>query len=452
VTTFVALRRKWLPAVAWLLALCVVAGPAHLGADPRRSPIERALGFLFAYQVRQPLDVTIGDARLVDVPGNWPQFFHLQDVRAFRVRDVSPFTVAFIHHALSHIVEENRQLGLGALDLWAARSMRARAVGFLKSFQSAPGAPDAGTFGFWPYDTDPTTPNFAQTLFLTAWLRGPILGGQRVPVNLRIYPRTLAIPSDADVTATIYSALLDDALYDGGPGTAVAFERFFADWRDVGVVPRRLNPPWMPPATGAFLTWLTYRARPYPVFPNDVDLVVNANVLYALGRYGRLDTPGVDEAVALIDQVIALGYHRDRLTELTDYYPDNLAFQYAVSRAFHGGRVAGLEPAVRMLADELEASVLFRADGAAYWDQGAPHLNTAFAVLTLLNAGRNQPIVDRAIEFLTSEQNALGGWDEATFFVARTDGGQVFEFVSASFTTAMVLEALVRYQMVLVTP
>ncbi len=65
-------------------------------------------------------------------------------------------------------------------------------------------------------------------------------------------------------------------------------------------------------------------------------------------------------------------------------------------------------------------------------------------MLTLLNAGRRSGIVDRAIAYLMAEQNALGGFDEATFFIGRTDGGQVFELRSASLTTAVVLEALAR--------
>ena len=284
------------------------------------------------------------------------------------------------------------------------------------------------------------------TILLTGWLQGPILGGQRVPINFSIFPDALAIPSDADVTATTYATLLDDAIFDGGRGSQVAFERFFVEWRDLGLVPRRLNPSWLPPASGAFLTWLTYRDPPFPLFPNDVDLVVNANVLYALARYHRVKVPGVAEAVGFINLVTALGLHRERLEELTVYYPDNLTFQYAVSRAFHEGPIPALEPAVRILADDLEASAVFRPDGTVYWNQGDPHLNTAFAVLTLLNAGRDTRIIDRAIDYLVSEQNVLGGFDETTFFFGRADGGQVFEFTSASLTTAMVLEALVRHK------
>ncbi len=127
--------------------------------------------------------------RFVDFPGDWPQYFTLPGPEAFRVRDVSPFTVAFIHHALTHVVEENRQaLGLTLVELEMARSMRQRAVAFMKRFESAPGAPDAATFAFWPYDADPATPDVPLTILLTARLEGPILGGQRVPINLPIYP------------------------------------------------------------------------------------------------------------------------------------------------------------------------------------------------------------------------------------------------------------------------
>jgi hypothetical protein len=439
--------RRWLPLAGVIAACLLLWPPARLGAVEIGSPIHRALAYLLWHQVAQPIDVTVGGARIRDYPGNWPQHFRLRGSDDVRVRDVSPFMVAFVHHALTHVTEERRlALGLTKLDVEIARVMRRRAVGFMRRFRSPPGAPDAGTFAFWPYDDDPATPGPFLTLFLTAWLRGPILGGARVPLNLPIFPSTLAIPSDADVTSTTYAVLLDDAVLDGGAGTGISFERFFVDWRDRGIVPRRANPSWLPPASGAFLTWLTYRNEILPLFPNDVDLVVNGNVLYALARYGRLGVRGVSEAVQLINLAASLGLHLDRADEISSYYPDNLAFQYVVSRAFREGPVLALAPAVRIMADDLEASVQLRSDGAAFWDLGDPHLNTAFAVLTLLNAGRNTPIVARAIDYLIAEQNALGGFDTAVFFFGRTDGGQLFEFTSASFTTAMALEALVRYQ------
>ncbi len=436
------------PLVARSLALALVLGSAWPGAaadEAAAAPIKRALAFLLARQVQEPLDVMVDGERVRDYPGDWPQYFSLRGRPALRVRDASPFMVAFIHHSLTHVVKENREpLGLSRRDVRAAREMRQRAVSFLSRFESPVGAPDAGTFGFWPYDQHPESPKPRVEQALVSWLRGPILGGERVPLNLVVFPSPLAIPSDADVTATTYAALLDDARLDGGPGSDVPFHQFFVDWRDRGDVPRRLNPSWLPPASGVFLTWLTYREPGAPLFPNDVDLVVNANVLFALGRSGRLDVPGVPEAVEMIRLVTALGLHRDRFEELTEYYPDNFVFHYAVSRAYHEGGVTGLVPAVEILADDLETSAIERADGTAYWDRGAPQLNTAFAILTLLNAGRESPLVVRAAAYLASEQNRAGGYDAAPFFFGRADGGQVFEFSSAAFTTGMVLEALAR--------
>lgn len=437
---------RWIPAVGVAAALLLCGEAAPLGAAQLQSPIQRALSFLFWHQVARPIDVTIGGTRIRDYPGNWAQHFHLRG-SDLRVRDVSPFMAAFVHHALTTVTEDRRAaLGLNQLDIELARLMRRRAVGFLKRFESPAGAPGAGTFAFWPYDDDPDTPGPFVALFLTAWLRGPILGGARVPLNLPIFPDALAIPSDADVTSTTYAALLDDAVLDDGPGSSTSFDRFFADWRDLGLVPRRANPSWLPPASGAFLTWLTYRSRIFPIFSNDVDLVVNGNVLYALARYGRLETRGVPEAIQLINLAAALGLHHDRADEISSYYPDNLAFQYVVSRAFREGPVPALAPAVRIMADDLEASARSRADGTAFWDFGDPHLNTALAVLTLLNAGRNTPLITRAVDYLVAGQHPSGGFDDSTFFLGRTDGGQFFEFSSPSFTTAMALEALVRYR------
>src|SRR6187399_2226442 len=92
-------------ATSILAVFVVLSVPARLGAGDRRSPIERALDFLVANQVPQSTDAIVDGVRVKDFAGDWPQYFHLQANEAFRVRDVSPFTVAFIHHALSQVVE-----------------------------------------------------------------------------------------------------------------------------------------------------------------------------------------------------------------------------------------------------------------------------------------------------------------------------------------------------------
>ncbi len=420
-----------------LACLCVV------GCEDERTPIQRGLHYLALQQVGC---IEASDDSIIDQEGNWPQFYWSPTYPEIRVREVSPFMAAFIHHALSLVVADNADaLGLRPQDAYLAHAMRRRAADFMRRFEARPEDLDAGTFGFWPYDPDPDAEEtFLETLLMHMF-EGPLLMGSRKPVDPPFYPHKLAVPSDADDTAAIYAALLDDEIIDNGPEVTAAFERLFEDWRDTGDVPRRNNWDWLPPDTGAFLTWLNYQPPGTAPIPNDVDLLVNTSVLYALGRYGRLDTPGVAEAIALINAATEEGRHRTHHDTLTLYYPDNLAFHYLVSRAYHEGGVIGLRPSVEILADDIEAGVLETEDGLAHWDLGAPHLNTAFAVLTLLNAGRDSPLIARGVDYLVAEQDPLSGrWDEDVFFIGRLDGGQQANWSSSAFTTAMAIEALCR--------
>ncbi len=405
--------------------------------------IEGAFSFLRTQQVAE----TTQERWAVDYAGDWPQYFFLKGLPSVRIRDVSPFVVSFIHHALAHLVEDNAEaLGLDLEQLATARSMRQQAIALLRQFEAVPWDPARGTFGFWPYDV--AGPSFTQPVedVLLALAKGPILNGMRTPINFDIFPNALAIPSDADVTATTFAALLDDDLLDGGYGVNSAPEKFLSDWRDTGDVPLRFRPVWLPEESGAFLTWLCYGS---PWTPNDVDLVVNANVLFALARYRLLETPGVSEAIALINQITEQGLHRTHPEEIALYYPDNYTFHYAVSRAYYEGPVPALRPAVEILADDLEQSSLEDNDGAAYWNKGAPELNTAFAVLTLMNAGRRTRLIAKGIEYLKPRQFVPPGCRaEGVFFLGRSDGGLEIDWVSQSFTAAMALEALCRFALV----
>jgi len=422
------------------------ADPTRLPVDASASPIARGLHYLCVTQVTPDEEARTG----VDFAGNWPQYFHIGKCAAIHVRDISPFVATFIHHALSLITDENlAALGLLPADTADARVMRRAAVAFMWRFEAPAEDPAAGTFGFWPYRKPiRSVQDFLLARLGRRVLGGPMLRGTLAPSNISFFPKRLAIPTDADDTATVYVALLDDALLDGGPLLDPPLGRYFTDWRDLGQVPRRLNPDWLEPASGAFLTWLAYDSVPGQPRPNDVDLLLNADVLYALARYGLLDTPGVDEAVALLHRAALAGYHTTQLEEVSDYCPDNLAYHYCVSRAYHEGPVPALRPAVEALADELVASVQTDANGAAFWDRGDPHLNTSFAALTLLNAGRTGPTVDAAIQYLLDQQDASSGnWDESTFFIGRTERGMIIPWTSTALTTAMAIEALCRHRL-----
>jgi len=418
--------------------------------------IQKALDFLWRNQERR--DRTFFDGFLLanDYEGDWPQYFDVTDLFFIPlIREVSPFTVSFIHHSLGWIVDSNQQvLGLSDQEIERAQAMRRRAADNMRRFKVPEGNPGAGSIGFWPEDTTPNLPGPLVSFILTIYIGGPRLGGNRVPLNMSlVYPSRLAIQTDADCTACVYSSLLEDARIDGGPSfDADAVIKYFTDFRDLGQAPLRTDPDWLPEASGAFLTFFGYETLgPGEFYDNDVDLIVNANVLWFMGRVNKLDTPGVAETINLMNHYFTeLGFHRDpnRYCIPGVYYPNSLVFQYFVSRAYYEGEVTALWPSVDTIVGDLVLTVTEnKNDDTAYWDLGEPHLNTAFAVLVLLNAGVEMPLIEKAVNYLVWEQDSQGGFgDDGAFFCAKMDGGQLILWYSESFTTGMVLEALARWK------
>lgn len=412
------------------------------GCPTQRSPIQRALDYLDAVQIKHDRS----DRGHVDYRGNWPQVFHFKNVSGYRIGDVSPFVVVFAHHALATITPATKDLlELSDADLQSARDMRVRAVECLDRFQSDDHAHDAGTFGFWPYDQDVGEENTPLESLLLDLLQGPILGGTRAPINLTYFPPTLAVPADADVTATVYAALLDHHEIDDGPAVTTDIGALFGPNRHIGDVPLRFDPAWLDENSGAYLTWFMDNEPDALQYGNDVDLVVNANVLFALARYGNAGTEGFSETASLINDAIENGLHRTEWDDISIYYPDSYVFHYCVSRAYAEGPVPELEASVAQLVAEIIDDALRCPDGTAHWDKGHPQLNTAFAVLSLINAGANSPLIDEGVAYLERTQNPVSGaWDEAPFFIARADSGIVIEWESAPLTTAIALEALCK--------
>jgi hypothetical protein len=441
-----------------LVAVAAVAGCFPFGgeecvepplpppAGEALSPIAWALRYLESTQLKSDQQI----AYALDWRGNWPQCVTVDDSGIF-VRDVSPFMGTFIHHALTLIAEENqRSLKLDQSDIDRARSMRRAAVEMMLRFEAEPDRADAGTFGFWPeLRADRPIGHSLLSWLLAPVASGPFLNGTRVPVNIWIFPQHLQIRSDADDTAAAYAVLLDHQALDGGAEVARDFERFFSDWRDLGQVPRRNHPDWLAPNSGAYLTWLAYGGNIEDPVANDVDVGVNANILYALGRHGKLDTPGVSEAVAVINEAVQADLHPSEPFGFTLYYPDNLAVHYCVARAYREGGVADLAPAVELLVADLIELAEFDEARRCHWDRGHPHLNTAFAVLALIAAGYRGELVDGGIAYLLAEQDAASGaWEPGVFFGASLDDGTVGLWTSTALTTAMALEALARYALV----
>lgn len=414
--------------------------PLVVAVDSQASAIGRAIEYLYRTQVAVPNEGKAGG----DWAGNWPQTVHFTALPGYRVREISPYIPTYIHHALTLIVADHAAaLDLTADDLARAQQMRRRAVRFMKRFRIKLDDPAVGAFGFWP-DRDPYR-SLSERLVggLTRHLLiGPRQYGRLAPPYLRAFPPEFQVWPDADDTAVVYVALRAHAELDAGPVVTAPIQTLFARWRDLGQAVRG-PPAWLEPGSGAFLTWMP---PPFaPAIENDVDLMVNANVLFALARYRGLDTPGVAEAIDLITRATQERRHR-RPETLSIYSPSSLVFHYIVSRAYYDGPVPGLGPAVKILADELVQGAVVAADGTVSWNHVDPHLDTAFAVLTLLNAGRSGPLVDGGIRFLRAAQDRRqGNWRAAPLFQGETGSKLVIQWTSPALTTALALEALSRY-------
>jgi hypothetical protein len=185
--------------------------PPQVPVDPRRSPIQRELGWLRHTPVTAEQEQAFEGRNW---SGNWRQYLSPELLPALRIRDVSPFIAVFVHHSLALAREENAAaLELTAKDLAAARLMRRRAVQFMERFRSQPPHLDAGTFRFWPLASDPHRIEQCALLgwFLQVTVGGDDFHGDCAPINLWTFPPGYQIPTDADTSATIYVALMTAA-------------------------------------------------------------------------------------------------------------------------------------------------------------------------------------------------------------------------------------------------
>jgi len=296
-------------------------------------------------------------------------------------------------------------------------------------------------YGFWPPRPSARDPaRRAVGAVLLAAVGGPRLHGTLAPWNVPAFPPELQAWPDADDTALVHAALADEAEREGEPKPKAALGTLFASRRDLGRRPIRF-PPDLPHASGLFLTWLL---PPTAGIPNNVDLVVNANVVRTLARADARSTPGFDRAVEALIEATRSRRHHD-VRRMSEYYPDRLAFAWLVARAYREGPVPALGPAVGILADEVEAAARPAGGGAAYWPGSEPALATAQALLVLLDAGRGGALVDAGVAYLQRAQDETdGGWPEGVLCVGHSLSGKKAEWRSRAFTAALALEVLVR--------
>jgi hypothetical protein len=161
---------------------------------------------------------------------------------------------------------------------------------------------------------------------------------------------------------------------------------------------------------------------------HDVDGVVNANVLYYLG-----DIAETQPVIAYLLRIIA--EHREATCDL--WYLDSFFVYYAFTRCYHTG-ISKLEP----LREPIVQRILARAqpDGRL----GDTLLDTAWAIISLLNLRSYPPELDAAVGYLLRAQCPGGEWPRWLLYYGGPKRLQGWG--SEEMSTAFCLEALGRYQ------
>lgn len=427
--------------IRWAALLVLLAGcstlPRFERASPepvtdRRTPVAKALDYIIRTQW------TARTVLRADRPwiGNWPQTVEMTGFPG-RISEISVGPTVFIHHALSHVNERTvARLGLTQADADAARAARLLGTRFLRRFQDPPG-PNRAAFGWWPRIRHKCTPARAFTgRIMSASVRGPNMHGDRFSASIPAMPSNLGILADADDTACIHMALLNEQQLDGGEGPPPGLGKLLARWRDDHRT-RRFFPPWLPRESGAFATWFTKPGA--ATFDNDVDLIVLANCLWALAARGETDTPGYADSLRVLNEAIRAGRHRCH-AQGTIYYTSPYALHGLVARAYTEGPVPELASAVRILADDVVA----RARHAT-WPGRSAATNAGFAISTLVAAGRSGSFVDAACRKLERLQDPrTGAWPDESIAFGHTERRQLTHWYSRAAVTGTCLTALIH--------
>ena len=184
---------------------------------------------------------------------------------------------------------------------------------------------------------------------------------------------------------------------------------------------------------GLFLTWIMEKKFEKNFFwrlvKEDVDLAVNANVLFYLGK----EDPSV---CSYINQAIKSGKVK------SIYYPSKFSIFYFISRAYKNKISCLLENREKILKFVLNS----QKENGSFGNE----LETALALNTLFNFDYEGKEIDFGIDFLLKKQSSKGCWKKAVFFL-----GPPFWFLtvppfyryygSEALTTALCVEALKNY-------
>ena len=162
--------------------------------------------------------------------------------------------------------------------------------------------------------------------------------------------------------------------------------------------------------------------------PNDVDLVVNANVLLYLG-----ERPETAPIIRRLIQIV-----EEQAEEACDkYYANRFNFYYFLSRN-HAAGIHGFEGVGGTIVERIKSYA--RPDGLI----GNHILHTAQAACALMDWKDRSPVLDNAIQAILCARDSSGAWKRCPFYYSGPS--QKLAWGSEELTTGFCLEALARYR------
>jgi hypothetical protein len=357
------------------------------------------------------------------LPGNWPAYIHfLADLKKLHAKpflvatDYNLFTTASTAYSLllfddRHLPDGSRVIEPlledackaickfkrgGAYNFWLTR-MDKRSF-----FRSAPSNIPVFLLDlrYWIYKNTRllNLKNFHEADMLMEW----ILSCYDKQLNQSGSGVIFNIPDDADNTSMAVAFQILFNKWHGKPccSTDIKPLEYLAMYRDKHRTKSDRYSKWSGNETGAFLTWLKDENLPafsspeqgiIPLAVNNVDIVINSNVLFALSLAGMESVPGYGDAVKLISKIIG----EYTWPDASLYYPQKFIFPYAISRAWRDASVR--DPLLDIAMAQLMVQILDEmADTGDQFsrisnkgEQNNFQQSTALGLITLLNLGRD---------------------------------------------------------------
>jgi len=166
---------------------------------------------------------------------------------------------------------------------------------------------------------------------------------------------------------------------------------------------------------GPYCTWLVSKTSDQVW--QDIDLAVNSNIGYFLS----LQEVELDSINHLVQSAI------DQNKLVSPYYPSIYPVIYFISRFYKSKKLI---------------DIILSHQKSGHW--GNP-LNTALAIISLINQEIDPKILLPSINYLIKNQQKNGSWKISSFCIDPSINRQTFYAGSSALTTAFCIEALTKY-------